>query len=290
MKFYKITDIEQLTGIKAHTIRIWEKRYNLIQPNRTDTNIRRYDDVQLKKILNVSTLLNNGYKISKIAALKEKEVHELISGLQKHETNDAINLTFINELTASMLDFNEQAFEKTFSVVVNRLGLYEAMSQVIYPLLNKIGIMWATNNAVPVQEHFASNIIKRKLMSAIDGLAIPTKKKKFLLFLPPDEYHEIGLLFTNYIIRAKGYHTIYLGANVPYENIKEVVKATKPDCLITFFVVNHSSQDLSHLIKTKLLSLSPNLLISGHPDNFKHVKNLKKVSLLTSPKDLLNFL
>jgi len=293
MKFYKITDLEQLTGIKAHTIRIWEKRYNLIEPARTDTNIRRYDDAQVKKLLNVSTLLSQGYKISKIAQLKDKEINATILGLQQGHGEDVINKTFVNDLASAMLEFNETAFEKTFSAAVNRLGLYEAMLQVFYPLLYKIGVMWASDTAMPVQEHFASAIIKRKLSAAIDGLPTPAKrKKKFLLCLPPNEYHEIALLFSNYIIKAKGYETIYLGPNVPYENINEVLKYIKPNYLITFFIAGQNEKDLKEVIKHNI-SLSQKeltVLIGGSAENLKKIKIQKNTQLLHTPADLLNFL
>src|SRR6218665_134781 len=162
MKLYQIAELEQLTGIKAHTIRIWEKRYSLIKPTRTATNRRQYDQEQVKKLLNISALLSEGHRISKIAGLKEKELSRKIFELQDQGAEDAVSRSLINELTVALLNFNEAAFEKAFSAAVARFGLFDAVIQVFYPLLHKVGILWACDHAMPVQEHFATCIIRRK--------------------------------------------------------------------------------------------------------------------------------
>jgi len=292
MKLYQIADLERLTGIKAHTIRIWEKRYNLIQPERTSTNIRRYTDAQVKKLLNVSTLLSKGYKISKIAALKEKQIFQVIKDIQENGNDDVICTSFINNLASAMLTFNEQAFEKTYAAIINRFGVFNSMLKVIYPLLHKIGLMWVVNDVTPVQEHFASCIIKRKLMAAIDGLSIPkNKKKKFLLLMPPGEWHEISLLFANYMIKSKGFETIYLGQNVPYENIAPILKATKPNFILIFFITTQNSTDVYFQLKENLrLPKGVTLLISGNPTITSYLKTKQSATILQSPHNLLSYL
>jgi MerR family transcriptional regulator, light-induced transcriptional regulator len=291
MKLYNIADLEQLTGIKAHTIRIWEKRYNLIEPRRTTTNIRKYDDDQVRKLLNVSTLLGNGLKISKVAVLSEKEIGETIAALS-YRSGDVINMSFVNDLTASMLTFNEPVFERTFSAAVNRLGLYEAMIHVIYPLLYRTGIMWLSSKAIPVQEHFATCIIQRKIHSATDGLSVNLKKrKKFLLFLPQHENHEISLLFANYLIRARGHDTIYLGTGVPTENVITVMKSTRPDVLLTFFITAHQTTDVNHVVRETIKATKDiPLLVCGKPEITATIKKHKSVQVLNAPTDLLNYL
>lgn len=289
MKLYKIADLEQLTGIKAHTIRIWEKRYNLIEPIRTETNIRRYNDEQVKKLLNVSTLLANGMKISKIAEMGETKISAKVSSLQQNAPGDVIVLAYINELTDAMIRLDETAFEKSFSAAVNRFGLYESMLRVFYPLLFKIGVMWSASNISPYQEHFASSVIRRKLMSAIDGLPLPKKRKRFLLFLPQDEYHEIALLFSDYIIRSAGYETIYLGPNVPAENIKEILKVKKSDYILTFFITG-SKTNGAEIIKNYTGFKDVQLLVSGSPGLLETVKKQKNLNILTSPEDLKRYL
>jgi MerR family transcriptional regulator, light-induced transcriptional regulator len=289
MKLYQIADLEQLTGIKAHTIRIWEKRYNLIEPIRTSTNIRRYSDDHLRKLLNVTTLLSSGMKISRIAELKDKEIDSLVKETHHHNERDAIVTAFINELTDSMVRLDEQAFERSFASVTNRFGLFDGMINVFYPLLVKIGVLWVANNISPYQEHFASSIIRRKIMSATDGLPIPKKRKKFLLFLPQDEYHEITLLFANYMIRAAGYETIYLGQNVPFDNVAAIVKIKKPDFLLTFFVSGKIDTN-SDYFKKYVSIKGPQILVSGNPLLVGELNSRKNLNVLKTPQDLSLFL
>ena len=292
MKLYQITELEQLTGIKAHTIRIWEKRYNLIEPVRTITNYRRYSDDQVKKLLNVSTLLSNGYKISKIAGFSDKDFYLKIIEAKSTKTEDVICATFINDLLSAMIDFDEHAFEKIYSAVIKRFGLFETVLKVLYPLLNKIGLFWLINDVIPAQEHFASCLIKRKIITATDALPFAkSRKKKFLLLLVPGEMHDISLLFANYMIRSKGHETIYLGQDVPYENISLVLKQTKPNFLLTFFSAPQNPKDVYSDFKKNLdLGLNTKLLISGQSDITEHLKNKFGASVVLHPKDMLNYI
>lgn len=292
MKNYQIAELEQLTGIKAHTLRIWEQRYQLIEPSRTQTGIRRYDDAQMKKILNVCTLLKSGWKISKIAALTEKQLHQELLQLEKHSSEDSIAERFINEMVEAMLVFDERLFEKSYAHAVTHFGMFDAMIRVIYPLLNKIGIMWTLDTSIPVQEHFASAIIKRKLMTAIDQLP-PAKKngKKFVLFLPPEEFHEIGLLFGNFMIRQKGHQTIYLGQNVPLENVQQINKELQPDFIFSIFTIPKENKQLAAEFK-QIIKPGPRttILLSGNPNNTEKFKGSKNLELVNTPYDLLHYL
>ena len=290
MSSYQMADLEQLTGIKAHTIRIWEKRYKLIEPHRTPTNIRYYDDEQVRKLLNVATLLACGGKISHIAELSDEQLNKQIQESQDQPSEDNSSTSFVNSLTAAMINYDEPGFDKIFSAAITRFGVYNAMIKVFYPFLFKTGILWITNEAMPSQEHFASNIIRRKLLAAIDGL-MPAKKrnKKFVLFLPPGEWHEIGLLLSDYILRFNGCETIYLGQNVPYENLNAVITKLKPNYLLTFYVsrideyaVNEALKELCKCHK------DTEILVSGSNDVVKHIKPGKRVTILKNPDQLLN--
>lgn len=292
MRSYQIAELEQLTGIKAHTIRIWEKRYNLITPDRTSTNYRRYNDDQLKKLLNISTLLSMGHKISQISLFTEKEILKKVLESHSGNTTDIICNAFINDLLAAMLKYDEPAFEKSYSASVTRFGLFDAMINVFYPLLNKIGYMWATYEVNPAQEHFAACLIKRKLMAATDGLPMPKKRNKlFLLSLLPAESHDISMMFANYIIRAKGNETIYLGQDVPYENILAVIKETKPHYFLTFFTVLQNPQDVYQDIKKHLpIQSTTKFLVSGNTTITAYLKDKIKLEVMNSPTDLLVYL
>lgn len=292
MSTYQIADLEKLTGIKAHTIRIWESRYKLIVPKRTPTNIRYYDDDQVRKLLNVSVLISNGYKISKIAELSENEINNHILKIKESAGDDVISLSFISELKSSMLKFDETSFDKTFLAAVTRFGMYGAILKVVYPFLNQTGLMWSLADAMPVQEHFATALIRRKLIAAIDGLPVVLKRSKlFLLFLPEGEWHETGLLLADYIIRSKGHKTVYLSQSVPYSNLDEVIKAVKPTHLLTFYITRQHP-DKIHDELSAIIKMNPNteLLVAGNilPESVPHKS--KRIRVVSTPQELVDYL
>lgn len=292
MRLYHISELEQLSGIKATTIRVWERRYDLIKPGRTDTNIRMYDDDQVRKLLNVSTLLASGMKISKIAELDERQLNSAVLELQAgEEDGEDTALSFINGMVGAMLAFNEAAFERVFDAGVERYGVYDAMLKVIYPLLQKIGLMWSVQDAMPVQEHFASSLIRRKLLAATDSLVVKRKSnKRFILMLPPGEWHETGLLFANYIIRSKGIETVYLGQNVPYEQLAFILERAAVSHLLMFFTTRPENDNLVQIRKRMSLPRDFMLLVAGNTELLGQMKPGKHTHLLTSPDDLLNYL
>jgi len=290
MKPYQINDLERLTGVKAHTIRIWEKRYSLISPNRTDTNRRYYDDDQVKRLLNVTTLLAKGHKISKIAAYTDDEIHGFVQEITEDSDAASVATAFVNDLISCMLSFDEAGFEKVFSAAVLRMGLYMSMLDVVYPFLARVGLLWSVDKTAPMQEHFASCILRRKLLAAIDGLLPPqNNSKKFLLFLPPDEWHEVGLLFASYIIRSKGYTIVYLGQNVPVENMPKLVADVRPDFLLTFFVAARPEEEVFRLIdfytkideKVRLLVAGSKQIVPDRKtksDNISYLRSVESVN------------
>lgn len=290
MERYQITDLERLTGIKAHTIRIWEKRYGLIAPNRTATNIRYYDDDQLRMLLNVSSLLENGYKISAVAAMNTAEIEAVVNeicSIQQKPT-DAICSVFINNLVSATVSYNEAAFERIFSASLTRFGMHNTMVQVIYPYLTKVGILWRIDHMTSVQEHFASNLLRRKIIAAIDGLPMPDKTtKKFLLALPPDEWHEIGLLLSDYIIRAAGYASIYLGQSVPYKKLGAIITETKPTHLLTFYIsCKWNEKQLAQLQEFQELRKGLRILVGGNKHMLEQIIAPESFAYLLSTGDL----
>ena len=210
-KYFSIRDLENLSGIKAHTIRIWEKRYNLLSPERTDTNIRIYSLASLQKLLNIILLYNNGYKISKIAKIPETELPAVVREII---AKNSMKSHAINAFKLSMINFDLSLFQNTYNSLLSTRSFREIFWEVFMPLLNELGLLWQTDTISPAHEHFITNLIKQKIYTSTEKLQViePTRNDKiFVLYLPDNEIHEIGLLFLNYEIVLKGYKTIYLG-------------------------------------------------------------------------------
>jgi DNA-binding transcriptional MerR regulator len=250
---YSIRDLEKLTGIKAHTIRIWESRYGILKPERTDTNIRYYSNEELRTLLNISLLNRQGLKISLISKMPPTEVVERLSTLHliDHDPHQ-----YEENLLLAMIGLEEQKFNKTFVDAVMTLGFERTVTKVIFPFFERIGLMWQTGAINPAQEHFISNLIRQKLIAATDVLTVTpaANAKTVLLFLPEEEEHELGLLFYNYAFRLRGYRTIYLGNSVPQESLPRVAEVCHPDYVVTGMTNLISPRDLgslaSHLAAT----------------------------------------
>ena len=288
MDRYNIADLERLSGIKAHTIRIWEKRYNLFIPQRTDTNIRYYNDEQVKKLLNISTLLEAGSKISKIANLSEAEFNVNLQATKKQPDEHLHNFGIINDLVIATIDLNELQFNQILTAEIASLGMYNTVLQVIYPFLQKAGLLWAMNELAPAHEHFATQIIRRKLLNAINELPFPQKSdKSFLLFLPPNEWHEIALIFADYIIRNASYLTLYLGQNVPLIDIADIIEKRNITHVITFYTARRESEQIVKELEYINLKQNIPFLISYHNDSLTVPQN---VIQLKSPAQLLSYL
>jgi MerR family transcriptional regulator, light-induced transcriptional regulator len=245
---YSINDLEKITGIKAHTIRIWEKRYDVVNPERTDTNIRYYNDEDLKKLLNISSLNKYGIKISEIVKMTKSELCEKIMEIS-NRSNDYES--YINNLVISMIEIDEDKFEKVLSSAIIKMGFEKTITHVIYSFLAKVGILWQVGTINPAQEHFITNLIRQKIIIAIDGQDSGPRPdaKTFLLFLPENELHEMGLLFYSYIIKRAGHKVIYLGQSVPLRDILEIIKIRKADYIITYFVAAFETKSIPEYLR-----------------------------------------
>lgn len=243
MAAYSINDLEKITGIKAHTIRIWEKRYEVVQPHRTPTNIRFYSEDDLIRLLNISTLNKHGFKISELVAMTPEEITGKISTFSSSGT-DYDN--YVNNLVLAMLNLDADLFEKVFSGAFSKIGFEKTVVQIVYPLLEKIGIFWQIGTINPGQEHFIANLIRQKLIVAIDGQTHRpiVNHKTFLLFLPEKEYHELGLLFLHYLIRKNGHKTYFLGQNVPSVVLAEICAKTHVDFLVTYLIASLAKKEI----------------------------------------------
>lgn len=248
MAVYSIKELEKLSGIKAHTIRIWEKRYSLINPHRTNTNIRYYTDENLKKILNVAVLNRQGIKISHIARLNDQELKEEIIRVTAISSSHD---TLVDSLVVAMIDLDQYILEAIIDKSISKIGFKDTVTEVLYPFLNKVGILWQSGKVNPAQEHFVSSLIRQKIISAIDGLpnTFNPKAKKFLLMLPEGEWHEIALLFAQYLIKESRNEVIYLGQSVPYSDVLACGAAMQFDYILVFSTTNRSEFDLMVCLK-----------------------------------------
>ena len=289
MSTYSIKDLEHVSGIKAHTIRIWEQRYGLLSPDRTDTNIRYYSDGDLKLILNVAILKDNGFKISKIASMPSEQISKEVAGLEDNFGDDE----FVAELTVAMLDMDEAKFEKVISQNVQSRGFEQTMIQIIYPFLHRIGILWITGSIVPAQEHFISNLIRKKIIAATDAITlnVDPSKDQYLLFLPEGELHEISLLFADYMIRSRGKRSIYLGQSVPLQDVSSVCEEHRPQFVLTFLTSSGWMEESDNIIERISESVSDStLLLSGFQVVNSRVTMPRNTLALKSFDDLIQLL
>ncbi|RZN83205.1 MAG: MerR family transcriptional regulator [Winogradskyella sp.] len=246
---FSIKDLENLTGIKAHTIRIWEKRYNLLSPKRTDTNIRYYDLASFQKLLNVSYLNNNGYKISKIATLKSDEIPNLVRDIAS-QTN--LESHAINSFKLSMLNFDQALFYNTYESLLKDKSFENVFYDVFIPLLTEIGLLWQTDTITPAHEHFLTTLIRQKVLintEFIQADAKPTSKKTFVLYLPDNEIHELGLMFLNYQIVAHNYHAIFLGQSVPLDSLSDILNYYDDLIFLSYFTIKPLKDEIENYIK-----------------------------------------
>jgi len=294
MSTYSIRDLEKLSGIKAHTIRIWEQRYHLIKPQRTNTNIRYYSDDDLIKLMNVSVLNQNGYKISKISQLADSQICEVVFKLNSEVPS--LN-TQTESLVMAMIEVDERHFNQVFDKSVESLGFEITFEQLLFPFLERIGVLWLSSTINPAQEHFITNLVRQKLIAAIDNEGVKTEgtHPRILFYLPEGEFHEIGLLYYNYLARKADFEVLYLGSSVPFRDIVRVDEIRPAQILFTSFVMSPGAGVLADKIN-KLKKAFPDkaVLVSGWqvkqeqprlPENF-----LKIASSTDFKKALATFL
>lgn len=282
-----MAQIVALTGINAHTLRKWESRYDFIEPLRTDTNIRYYSDNQLKKLLNIAILNRNGYRVSKINNMSEDDIHEIVAN-GSAETN---NEDDISALIVSMLEMNDTKFETILRSQVIKRGLLTTITDLVYPFLNQVGVLWGINKIMPAQEHFISSLIKKKIFASIDLLPNPSKDApSIVMFLPDNEHHEIGLLLAYYIASEMGWKVFYLGQNVPIQNIGETIKLTNPSALLSMFITPsraHFSDQINSILDE---AGTVPLLVSGNPALVENNNKAKNVIYLSHPNEFIEYL
>jgi DNA-binding transcriptional MerR regulator len=288
MNRFSIKDIENLTGIKAHTIRIWEQRYGILQPKRTATNIRYYDAADLKNALRISLLNNFGYKISRIHQMTEEDMSTLIQKISDADFKLQIRT---NELLEAALSMNVVSFEQILNENIRKRGVEANIEGLVFQFLEKIGIMWVTNHLIPAQEHLASNVLYRKLAVAIDHLPLNMNGARVLVFLPEGEVHEIGLMYVQYLLRKSGKLPVYLGANTPLAEVAAAFEVTKPAYVYTHLTSVAEAWDGNRYL-SKLSELMPDarILVSGaalHKKKYTPGRNTRFLHSLAEVRDAI---
>ena len=292
---FSIKDLENLSGIKAHTIRIWEKRYNVLEPMRSDTNIRSYDIKNLQKLLNIVLLHNYGYKISKIGSLTQEQINKLANDIisEKSAKNHAIS-TF----KMAMMNFDQSLFFKTYNQLLSEKSFREVFYTVFVPLMQELGFLWQTETISPAHEHFITYLIKQKLLINTEKVQIiePTRTDKvFVLFLPLNEIHELGLMYLNYEILLKGYQTIYLGESIPTESLLDLKKSFEKITFVSYITVEPNQEEIDSYISDMNLKLIENseheLILLGRMTQYISSKNItKNIRIFNSIEELSNTL
>ena len=289
MVIYSIKDIEHLAGVKAHTIRIWEKRYSIVEPKRTETNIRFYSEDDLQHILNIALLNNNGIKISQIAKMPREDIQKRVA--QISDFDDVLEDS-IDCLTMSMMELNEYKFNKIIEANIQQLGFQRAMMEVIFPLLDKLGGLWMSGCIKPTHEMFVSQIIKRKIIKAIDGLPVNTDKNvpKFLIFLSEQENSDLSLLYLHYMLKNEGLRVVDLGSNVEKTMILESCNLVNPDYMVLLINESFADQPLVPFLNTLCKNIGETtVLLSGFQAVKQEIKSTRKVKVLAGLEDILSF-
>jgi MerR family transcriptional regulator, light-induced transcriptional regulator len=287
MSQYSISDLEKLSGIKAHTIRIWELRYGLISPNRTQTNIRYYSDDNLRDILNIALLNKQGLKISKIANMSRDAISKSVTELTEGSPNSS---THIDALTMAMVNMDELGAEAVLTKFMHDQGFENTMAKLIYPFLDKLNVLWLTGSIQPAHERFISSLIKRKIILAIEQHSKPIAKDQpaFVLFLREGETHELTLLFMHYLLRSRGFLVINLGVNVTLADISTACQYAKPQYVFSIFNEPMHRQSIQSYLDSMAKSINGcKILITGQQVFSQHLKLSKQFQILNGLDDAI---
>lgn len=288
---FSIKNLEHLSGIKAHTIRIWEKRYNLFEPERTDTNIRLYNLEILQKLLNVTLLYNNGYKISKIASLSHQEINENVHKLTINKNADDWSLGLFK---LAMINFDQRLFTKTFNDLLEQFSFSEIFKNVFVPLMNELGVLWQTNSISPSHEHFITSLIKQKIHAMCEDLQQNSTRRtdrRFVLFLPDNEIHELGLLYLQYEVLNNGFQCVFLGQSVPIESLSNLIDIGEPITFISYFTIEPAQDKIESYLNTFnseiIENIDSELWILGYQVQFISDEMPDKMRIFNSIDDVI---
>ncbi len=287
MNLFSISQLSQFSGIKPHTIRIWEQRYNALKPNRSEGNTRYYENSQLRRLLNIVSLTESGYRVSQLGSMTDEKLFELVKEAHQKTIHEQSEY-FIAQLIAAGMNYDEIYFESLYGQCIIDLGMKNTYINVIYPMMERIGMMWTSDSIRPVHEHFISNIVRQKILKSIDALPqVEPSSSNWMLFLPENEYHEIGLLFAHYLIRLSGKKVIYLGANVPIQSVIPAISEISPENLLLFFVHYDLPENVQeYLDNLSSVYLGKNIYIAGNRKLLDQIESRKKIQFLQSVESL----
>jgi DNA-binding transcriptional MerR regulator len=291
---FSIKNLETFSGIKAHTLRIWEKRYNLLEPERTETNIRRYSLDNLRKLLNIALLYNHGFKISKIASLSLEEISDSVSNIALKKNSEQIA---INALKLAMINFDCELFNKTYDEILSHSKFEFIFMDVFMPLMKELGILWQTAAISPTHEHFITNLIKQKIHIQTERVQLNIEKNTnypiFVLFLPENEIHELGILYLNYLTLSKGLRTILLGQSIQISSLENLYTYKDSFNFVTYLTVEPNEKEIMPYLKLfnekLLLNTNSKLIVFGPQQSKIDLNNLpNKIELYRSVESFIN--
>ena len=290
MAIYSIGELAKLSGVKAHTLRVWEQRYAILEPKRNDANVRYYDDDDVRHLLNVALLNRNGHRISKIAKLSANELSKKVAEISEVSGEYS---THLDALTLSMLEMDETRFDRILSLNIEQLGFEQTMLTVIFPFLEKLSVLWMTGSVKPVQESFTSGLIRRKLMVAIDDLPHPQLNggSSLMLFLPEGEVQEMSLLLLHYLSRKKGYRVYYLGRDINLRDLEDAYQLVKPRFIFTMITETFTSGSVADYVQKLLQTCSEStVLMSGYQAVMQPLPVNSRLKVLRSMQETLSYL
>ncbi|MEL6832042.1 MAG: MerR family transcriptional regulator [Bacteroidota bacterium] len=290
MAVYSIKDLEKLSGIKAHTIRIWEQRYGILEPQRTKTNIRYYQDEDLKILLNVALLNKNGIKISKIAKMGDQELAEKVAAISEINFEDG---TQLDALTISMIEMDEDKFDRIVNTNIEQIGFERTMMEVIYPFLDKLSLLWLTGSINPVQENFISYLIRQKIISAINSTPLNSTREndKIMLYLPEGERQELSLLFMHYLLKSRNKYVVYLGQDIGLADLLDANRIHQADYIFTMITETFAQEPVQDYVD-RLAEAFPDthILLSGYQVVAQDVQATDHITVLRSLDQMLSFI
>lgn len=290
MAIYSISDLEKLSGIKTHTIRVWEQRYGLLRPRRTDTNIRYYEDDDLQMLLNIALLNRHGIKISKIAAMSREDIAQKVSDVSDIKIGLDAEL---DVLTLAVIEMDEYKFSRILDNYIKQMGFEEAMLEVIYPFMEKLSLLWLTGSIRPVQENFITLLIRNKLIAAIEELPMATDRntKKFILYLPKDEQQELSLLFMQFLLKKRGFRVVNLGPNMATVDLKDACQIHHPDYIFTILSETFNKEPIQrYLTNLSEATQGSHLLLTGYLVGSQQVETPQNTTILPSLGETIEFL